>query len=42
VGRNRGFTGVLIQMQRQAERNAKAHAAAQRQAAVAAERARKA
>lgn len=42
VGRNRGFTGVLVQMQRQAERNAKAHAAAQRQAAVAAERARKA
>jgi restriction system protein len=42
VGRSRGFTGVLIQMQREAERNAKARAAAQRQAAVAAERARKA
>jgi restriction system protein len=42
VGRNRGFTSTLIQIQRQAERNAKARAAAQRQAALAAERARKA
>jgi restriction system protein len=42
VGRNRGFTGVLIQMQRQAEREAKAREAAQRKAAVEAERARRA
>ena len=42
MGRNRGFTGVLIQMQRQAEREAKAREAAQRKAAVEAERARRA
>jgi restriction system protein len=42
VGRSRGFTSVLIQMQRQAERDARARAAAQRQAAVAAQRARRA
>ena len=42
VGRSRGFTSVLIQMQRQAERDARARAAAQRRAAVEAERARKA
>jgi restriction system protein len=42
VGRSRGFTGVLIQMQRQAERDARARAAAQRRAAVEAERARRA
>jgi restriction system protein len=42
VGRSRGFTGVLIQMQRQAERDARARAAAQRKAAVEAERARRA
>jgi restriction system protein len=42
VGRSRGFTSVLIQMQRQAERDARARAAAQRHAAVEAERARKA
>jgi len=42
VGRSRGFTSVLIQMQRQAERDARARAAAQRRAAVEAERARRA
>jgi restriction system protein len=42
VGRSRGFTGVLIQMQRQAEREARAQAAAQRRAAAEAERARRA
>lgn len=39
VGRSRGFTGVLIQMQRQAERDAKARVAAQRRAQVEADRA---
>ncbi len=42
VGRNRGFTGVLIQMQRQAERDARTRAAAQRRASVDAARARRA
>lgn len=42
VGRNRGFTAALIQVQRQAEREARARAAAERRAAVEAERARKA
>jgi restriction system protein len=42
VGRSRGFTSVLIQMQRQAERDAKARAAAQRHGAVEAVRARRA
>ena len=42
MGRSRGFTGVLIQMQRQAEREAKARAAAQRRGAAEAERARRA
>lgn len=42
VGRSRGFTSVLIQMQRQAERDARARAAAQRRAQVEADRARRA
>ena len=42
MGRNRGFTGVLIQMQRQAERDARTRAAAQRRASVDAARARRA
>jgi restriction system protein len=42
VGRSRGFTSVLIQMQRQAERDAKARVAAQRHATVEAGRARRA
>jgi restriction system protein len=42
VGRSRGFTSALIQMQRQAEREAKARVAAQRRATVAADRARRA
>jgi restriction system protein len=42
VGRSRGFTSVLVQMQRQAERDAKARAAAQRRARVEADRARRA
>ena len=42
VGRSRGFTSVLIQMQRQAERDARARAAAQRRAQVEANRARRA
>lgn len=42
MGRSRGFTGVLIQMQRQAQRDAKARVAAQRRAAVEANRARQA
>jgi restriction system protein len=39
MGRSRGFTSMLVQMQRQAERDARARAAAQRRAAVDAERA---
>jgi restriction system protein len=42
MGRNRGFTAALIQIQRQAEREARARAAAERRATVEAERARKA
>jgi restriction system protein len=42
VGRSRGFTSALIQMQRQAQRNAKARAAAQRRAAAEAQQARRA
>jgi restriction system protein len=42
MGRNRGFTGALIQIQREAERQARAQAAAQRRAAQEAERARRA
>ena len=42
MGRNRGFTAALIQVQRQAEREARARAAAERRATVEAERARKA
>src|SRR5215813_11882271 len=42
VGRSRGFTSVLVQMQRQAERDARARAAAQRHAQVEAVRARRA
>jgi restriction system protein len=42
VGRSRGFTGVLVQMQRQAERDARARAAANRRAQVEADRARRA
>jgi restriction system protein len=42
VGRSRGFTSVLVQMQRQAERDARARAAAQRRAQVEAVRARRA
>lgn len=42
MGRNRGFTAALIQVQRQAEREARARAAAGRRATVEAERARKA
>ena len=41
-GRGRGFTSVLIRMQCQAERDAKARAAGQRRAVVEAERARRA
>ena len=41
VGRSRGFTSVLVQMQRQAERDAKARAAGQRRARVEADRARR-
>src|SRR5215470_8876608 len=39
MGRNRGFTATLIQIQRQAEREARARAAAERRAAMEAERA---
>lgn len=42
LGRSRGFTSVLIQMQRQAERDARARAAAQRMPQVEADRARRA
>jgi restriction system protein len=42
LGRSRGFTSVLIQMQRQAERDARARVAAQRRAQVEADRARRA
>jgi restriction system protein len=42
VGRNRGFTATLIQIQRQAEREARARAAAERRATAEAERARRA
>jgi restriction system protein len=42
VGRNRGFTGVLIQIQREAERKARAEVAAQRRAVRAADQARRA
>jgi len=42
VGRNRGFTAALIQVQRQAEREARAQTAAERRATVEAERARRA
>jgi restriction system protein len=42
MGRSRGFTSVLVQMQRQAERDARARAAAQRRAKVEADRARRA
>jgi restriction system protein len=42
VGRSRGFTGVLVQMQRQAERDRKARAAAESRARVEADRARRA
>jgi restriction system protein len=42
MGRNRGFTGALIQIQREAERQARARAAADTRAAREAERARRA
>ena len=42
MGRRRGFTSVLIQMQRQGERDARARVAAQRRAQVEADRARRA
>jgi len=42
MGRSRGFTSVLVQMQRQAEKDARARAAAQRRARVEADRARRA
>ena len=42
MGRNRGFTAALIQIQRQAEREARARAAAERRATAEAERARRA
>ncbi len=42
MGRNRGFTAALIQVQRQAEREARAQTAAERRATVEAERARRA
>jgi restriction system protein len=42
VGRSRGFTSVLVQMQRQAERDARARAAAHRRAQVESDRARRA
>jgi restriction system protein len=42
VGRNRGFTAALIQIQREAERQARAQAAAATRAAREAERAHKA
>ena len=41
MGRNRGFTAALIQIQRQAEREARARAAAERRATAEAERARR-
>jgi hypothetical protein len=41
-GQSRAFTSVLIQMQQQAERDARARAAAQRRAQVEADRARRA
>lgn len=42
MGRNRGFTGALIQIQREAERQARLQAAAETRAAREAERARRA
>ncbi len=42
MGRNRGFTATLIQIQRQAEREARARAATERRATAEAERARRA
>jgi restriction system protein len=42
MGRNRGFTGALIQIQREAERQARMRAAAETRAAREAERARRA
>jgi restriction system protein len=42
MGRNRGFTGVLIQLRREAELRARQEAAAQRRAAQEAQRAQRA